>query len=113
MEMRFHWKCDCHVNQKQFNSFWRQCTKNLADYLTKHHSADQHSQLLQNVLIPFQSILNLLKAQHIMLKGTASSCVTNDRITVRIYHLYNHTSVCNSIQSTYNIKCTLLHLYAM
>eukprot|EP00804_Cyclotella_cryptica_P026336 CCRYP_007671-RA/>CCRYP_007671-RA protein AED:0.18 eAED:0.21 QI:0/0/0/1/0/0.33/3/0/1086 len=41
MDMRFHW-FRCRENQKQFRTYWRAGTTNLADYVTKHHPAIHH-----------------------------------------------------------------------
>eukprot|EP00804_Cyclotella_cryptica_P029058 CCRYP_005246-RA/>CCRYP_005246-RA protein AED:0.35 eAED:0.35 QI:0/-1/0/1/-1/1/1/0/391 len=41
MDMRFHW-LRCRENQKQFRTYWRAGTTNLADYVTKHHPAIHH-----------------------------------------------------------------------
>jgi hypothetical protein len=44
MDMRYHWLTD-RVRQKQFDVYWRPGRKNLADYHTKHHSAQHHKDM--------------------------------------------------------------------
>jgi hypothetical protein len=44
MDMRYHWPTD-RVRQKQFNVYWRPGRENLADYHTKHHSAQHHKDM--------------------------------------------------------------------
>jgi hypothetical protein len=44
MDMRYHWLTD-RVRQKQFDVYWRPGRKNLADYDTKHHSAQHHKDM--------------------------------------------------------------------
>ena len=41
MDMRFHW-LRCRTNQKQFRTYWRAGSMNLADYVTKHHAPIHH-----------------------------------------------------------------------
>jgi hypothetical protein len=41
MDMRFHW-LQCRTNQKQFRTYWRAGSTNLADYVTKHHAPIHH-----------------------------------------------------------------------
>jgi hypothetical protein len=41
MDMRYHWLTD-RVRQKQFDVYWQPGRENLADYHTKHHSAQHH-----------------------------------------------------------------------
>jgi hypothetical protein len=41
MDMRFHW-LRCRTNQKQFRTYWRAGSTNLADYVTKHHAPIHH-----------------------------------------------------------------------
>ena len=44
--MQFYWVQD-QVNQKQFHVYWKPGVQNLADYVTKHHTA-QHHQAMQH-----------------------------------------------------------------
>jgi hypothetical protein len=44
MDMRYHWLTD-RVRQKQFDVYWRPGRENLADYHTKHHSAQHHKDM--------------------------------------------------------------------
>jgi hypothetical protein len=46
MDMRYHWLTD-RVRQKQFDLYWR---PGLADYQTKHHSAQHHKDMLHLIL---------------------------------------------------------------
>ena len=41
MDMRLHWLC-CRTNQKQFWTYWRAGSTNLANYITKHHPPIHH-----------------------------------------------------------------------
>jgi hypothetical protein len=41
MDMRYHCLTD-RVHKKQFDVYWRPGRENLADYHTKHHSAQHH-----------------------------------------------------------------------
>ena len=43
MYMRFYWLRD-RVRQEQFYLHWKKASKNLADYVTKHHSTKHHVQ---------------------------------------------------------------------
>jgi hypothetical protein len=47
--MRYHWLTD-RVLQKQFDIYWRQGRENLADYHTKHHSAQHHKDMRHLIL---------------------------------------------------------------
>jgi hypothetical protein len=49
MDMRYHWLTD-RVHQKQFDVYWRPGRKNLADYHTKHHSAQHHKDMRHLIL---------------------------------------------------------------
>jgi hypothetical protein len=44
MDMRYHWITD-RVRQQQFDVYWRPGRENLADYHTKHHSAQHHKDM--------------------------------------------------------------------
>jgi hypothetical protein len=44
MDMRYHCLTD-RVRQKQFDIYWRPGRENLADYHTKHHSAQHHKDM--------------------------------------------------------------------
>jgi hypothetical protein len=49
MDMRYHWLTD-RVRQKQFDVYWRPGRENLADYHTKHHSAQHHKDMRHLIL---------------------------------------------------------------
>jgi hypothetical protein len=49
MEMRYHWLTD-KVCQKQFDVYWLPGRENLADYHTKHHSAQHHKDIRHLIL---------------------------------------------------------------
>jgi hypothetical protein len=49
MDMRYHWMID-RVRQKQFDVYWRPGRENLADYHTKHHSAQHHKDMCHLIL---------------------------------------------------------------
>jgi hypothetical protein len=44
MDMGYHWLTD-RVHQTQFDVYWRPGRENLADYHTKHHSAQHHKDM--------------------------------------------------------------------
>jgi cell pole-organizing protein PopZ len=52
MDMQYNWLID-RVRQKQFDVYWRPGRENLADYHTKHHSAQHHKDM--RVLILHQA----------------------------------------------------------
>jgi hypothetical protein len=49
MDIRYHWLTD-RVRQKQFDVYWRPGRENLADYHTKHHSAQHHKDMRHLIL---------------------------------------------------------------
>jgi hypothetical protein len=49
MDMRYHWLTD-RVRQKQFDVYRRPGRENLADYHTKHHSAQHHKDMRHLIL---------------------------------------------------------------
>jgi hypothetical protein len=49
MAMRYHYLTD-RVRQKQFAVYWRPGRENLADYHTKHHSAQHHKDMRHLIL---------------------------------------------------------------
>jgi hypothetical protein len=55
MDMRYHWLTD-RVLQKQFDVYWRPGHENLADYHTKHHSAQHHKDMRHLILHEANSI---------------------------------------------------------
>jgi hypothetical protein len=59
MDMRYHWLTD-RVHQKQFNVYWRPRRENLADYHTKHHSA-QHHKDMRHLILHEANILQVLR----------------------------------------------------
>ncbi len=61
MDMRFHWLRDSRVNQKQFKFYWRPGTSMQADYWTKHHSPAHHRHMRNEILTPYDVVLNLRK----------------------------------------------------
>jgi hypothetical protein len=44
MDMRYHWLTD-RGRKKQFDIYWRPGRENLADYHTKHHSAQYYKDM--------------------------------------------------------------------
>eukprot|EP00804_Cyclotella_cryptica_P009390 CCRYP_018073-RA/>CCRYP_018073-RA protein AED:0.48 eAED:0.48 QI:0/-1/0/1/-1/0/1/0/58 len=58
MDMRFHW-LRCRENQKQFCTYWRAGTTNLADYVTKHHPAIHHQAVRHIYLMTPTKLLDL------------------------------------------------------
>ena len=58
IDMRFYWVQD-RVNQKQFHVYWKPGKENLADYVTKHHTAKHH----QEMRYKFLHKINLLQQQ--------------------------------------------------
>jgi hypothetical protein len=49
MYMQYHWLTD-RVRKKQFHVYWRPGRENLADYHTKHHSAQHHKDMRHLIL---------------------------------------------------------------
>jgi hypothetical protein len=49
MDMRYHW-LTYRVRQKQFDVYWRPGRENIADYHTKHHSAQHHKDMRHLIL---------------------------------------------------------------
>jgi hypothetical protein len=58
MDMRYHWLTD-RVRQKQFDVYWRPGCENLADYHTKHHSA-QHQKDMHGLILHQANSLQVL-----------------------------------------------------
>eukprot|EP00804_Cyclotella_cryptica_P029413 CCRYP_013352-RA/>CCRYP_013352-RA protein AED:0.16 eAED:0.24 QI:0/0/0/1/0.2/0.16/6/0/1158 len=67
MDMRFHW-LRCRENQKQFCTYWRTGTTNLADYVTKHHPAIHHQAVRHIYLLTPTKLLLLRNKAHNILK---------------------------------------------
>jgi hypothetical protein len=59
MDMRYHWLTD-RVRQKQFDVYWRPGRQNLADYHTKHHSA-QHHKYMRGFILHQENSLQVLQ----------------------------------------------------
>jgi hypothetical protein len=59
MDMHFHWLRNQSVNQKQFKFYWRPGTSMRADYWTKHHSPSHHCQIRNEILTPYQIVMDL------------------------------------------------------
>jgi hypothetical protein len=59
MDMKYYWLQD-RVCQKQFEVYWRPGKDNLADYHTKHHSAQNH-QDMRPMLLHQANIVNVLR----------------------------------------------------
>eukprot|EP00804_Cyclotella_cryptica_P009055 CCRYP_003152-RA/>CCRYP_003152-RA protein AED:0.40 eAED:0.39 QI:0/0/0/1/0/0/2/0/398 len=76
MDMRFHW-LRCRENQKQFRTYWRAGTTNLADYVTKHHPAIHH-QAVRHIYLSTPTKLLLLrnKAHNILKVATTLPTLT-------------------------------------
>ena len=60
IDMRFHWVRD-RVSQKQFLVYWRPGNRNVADYVSKHHSPKHHKAMRSKFFINF--VANSLSAQ--------------------------------------------------
>eukprot|EP00804_Cyclotella_cryptica_P000181 CCRYP_017464-RA/>CCRYP_017464-RA protein AED:0.35 eAED:0.34 QI:0/0/0/1/0/0/3/0/357 len=67
MDMRFHW-LRCRENQKQFRTYWRAGTTNLADYVMKHHHAIHHQAVRHIYLTTPTKLLDLQHKAHNILK---------------------------------------------
>jgi hypothetical protein len=76
MDMRFHW-LRCREKQKQFRTYWRAGTTNLADYVTKHHPAIHH-QAVRHIYLSTPTKLLLLrhKAHNILKVATTLPTLT-------------------------------------
>jgi hypothetical protein len=59
MDMHFHWLRNWGINQKQFKFYWRPGTTMRADYWTKHHSPAHHRQIRNEILTPYQVVMDL------------------------------------------------------
>jgi hypothetical protein len=59
MDMRHHWLTN-RVRQKQFDIYWRPGRENLADYHTKHHSA-QHHKYMRHLILHEANSLQVLR----------------------------------------------------
>jgi hypothetical protein len=55
MDMRYHW-VTYRVRQKQFDVYWHPGRENLADYHTKHHSAQHHKDMRNLILLEANSL---------------------------------------------------------
>ena len=62
IDMRFYWVQD-RVNQKQFHVFWRPGKENLADYVTKHHTAKHHQEMRDKFLHKINMLYQEMKTQ--------------------------------------------------
>jgi hypothetical protein len=58
MDMRFYWLRDREINQKQFKFYWRPRALMRADYWTKHHSPSHHIHMRNEILTPYDVVLN-------------------------------------------------------
>eukprot|EP00804_Cyclotella_cryptica_P024328 CCRYP_015304-RA/>CCRYP_015304-RA protein AED:0.52 eAED:0.39 QI:0/0/0/0.5/0/0/2/0/252 len=67
MDMRFHW-LRCRENEKQFRTYWRAGTTNLADYVMKHHPAIHHQAVRHIYLTAPTKLLDLQHKAHNILK---------------------------------------------
>jgi hypothetical protein len=59
MDMRYQW-LTYRVSQKQFEVYWRPGRENLADYHTKHHSA-QHHKYMPHLILHEANSLQVLR----------------------------------------------------
>jgi hypothetical protein len=59
MDMRYHWLTD-RVRQKKIDVYWRPGRENLADYHTKHHSA-QHHKYMRGLILHQANSLQILR----------------------------------------------------
>ena len=69
IDMRFYWVQD-RVNQKQFNVYWKPGQQNLADYVTKHHTAKHHQEMRSK----FLHQINLMYSQLKDMSGHQTHC---------------------------------------
>ncbi len=53
MDMQFHWLCNC-KSQDQFKINWQPGKTNLADYFTKHHLPNHHTNVRAEFLTKVQ-----------------------------------------------------------
>ena len=69
IDMRFYWVQD-RVDQNQFHVYWKPGLTNLADYVTKHHTANHHQTMRPfylhqaNLLQSIQDLKHLLHRSH-------------------------------------------------
>jgi hypothetical protein len=59
MGMRYHWLTD-RVRHKQLDVYWSPGRENLADYHTKHHSA-QHHEDMRHLILHEENSLQVLR----------------------------------------------------
>ena len=59
MDMHFHWLHNRGINQKQLKFYWRLGTSMRADSWTKHHSPSHHRQIRNEILTPYQVVMDL------------------------------------------------------
>ena len=59
IDMRFYWVRD-RVDQGQFHVYWKPGTTNLADYVTKHHTATHH-QLMRPIYLHKANYINTIQ----------------------------------------------------
>jgi hypothetical protein len=97
MDMRYHWLTD-RVRQKQFDVYWRPGKDNLADYHTKHHSAQHHKDMRQFILHQANS-LNVLRG-----------CVKLPQPQPRAR---TYTQTCQSTLRATQVRAALSHAYAV
>ena len=62
IDMRFYWVQD-RVNQKQFHVFWKPGKENLADYVTKHHTAKHHQEMRDKFLHKINMLYQEMKTK--------------------------------------------------
>ena len=74
IDMRFYWIQD-RTRQGQFLIYWRPGVDNLADYLTKHHSAAHHRLMRPNFLHNTERLAH--NAIHLLLRGCVKSRMTH------------------------------------
>jgi hypothetical protein len=80
MDMRYHWLTD-RVRQKQFDVYLRPGRDNLADYHTKHHSAQHHEDMLHLILHEANSLQVLRGCVKLLPLPQLSVCAHTDART--------------------------------
>jgi hypothetical protein len=62
MDMKFHWLCH-HKPQDQFKVYWQPGKTNLADYFTKHHPPNHHTNVRAEFLTKVQYLAEARQKQ--------------------------------------------------
>jgi hypothetical protein len=64
MDMQFHWLRDLE-SQDQFKIYWRPGKTNLADYFTKHHPSNHHTNVTAEFLTKVQYLAEARQKQSV------------------------------------------------